>query len=224
MSFLINRYSLSLVSLLLLGGAVCGYVKTGGVATIEENSVGLVTSLDGSHSKNLLQPGTHLATPFWQAIKVIPVTEATHTSGVLKAQTREVLPVSVILTVSYTRVKDADALAAAIKETGSNPFSQSLDRALAQSFADFGKGTTSLSYVPVEAVQLETAEALKAHLSADAKLKALAVQVETVTIKQSWLTPELQVPIDAARQADQIFRGLAEEAQKKACEGNPNCN
>ncbi len=224
MSLLINRYSIALASILLLGGATFGYVKTGGVVNVEENSVGLVTRLDGSHSSQLLQPGTRLAIPFWESIKVIPIAETMHTSAVLKAQTREGLPVSVILKLSYTRAQDANALAAAIKETGSTPFSQSLDAALAQSFSDFGKGTTSLSYVPVEAVQAETADALKTHLSADAKLKALAVQVKSVTLAKTWLTPELQVPIDAAKQADRIIKDLAQDAHKKACEGNPNCN
>ncbi len=173
------RAALVLSTVFALAGGY-GYWRTGGIALVPEDSVGLVLSLDGTHSENLTGSGVQTAIPFWQTIKVVSKAEQTHKTQVLKAKTIENLPVAVVMEVNFKRQADADKLAK-VYLNGEDKFDQALEGTLALEFQKFAGGTTSLQYLPQDQIRQELEKRLHKHLQRSEKLNSLGVEVISTT-------------------------------------------
>jgi regulator of protease activity HflC (stomatin/prohibitin superfamily) len=224
MSLFTNRKFIGLVSVLPLAGAAYAYVATNGVSIVAEGSNAVVARLDGSHSARLLKPGINFVVPVWESIRPVKLSQTTIDTGILKATTAEGLPIAAVLKVEFEREGNVEALAQSFDRDGNDISTKLIQHAIAKDFIAYGKTTTSLSFSPIHMFSKGTASGIKDSLNRNLELKTLGVNVTAVTIKKQWLTPELQVPIDAAKEINGALGGAATEARRRACESNPNCS
>lgn len=223
MSILKNWRAALVLSTVVALTAGCGYWRTGGIALVPEDSVGLILSLDGSHSESLTGSGPQASIPFWQTIKVVSTAEQSHKTQVLKAKTIENLPVAVVMEVKFKRQADASKLAKVYLD-GEDKFTLVMEGTLDLEFKEFAGGTTSLQYLPQNLLRQTTENQLLKHLQASEKLDSIGVEVLSVSLNKQWLDPALQVPADTTVQAAEILKIVGAKAREKACEENPTCS
>ncbi|MDX1986080.1 MAG: SPFH domain-containing protein [Candidatus Obscuribacter sp.] len=216
------RAALVLSTVVALAGGY-GYWRTGGVTLVPENSVGLILSLDRSHSESLTGSGPQAAIPFWQTIKVVSTAEQTHKTQVLKAKTVENLPVAVVMEVKFKRQADAAKLAK-VYLNGEDKFALVLEGTLELEFKEFADGTSSLQYLPQDVLRQAMETQLLKHLQASQELNSIGVDVVEVRLNKQWLDPALQVPADTTVKAAEILKIIGEKARSEACKENPTCS